>query len=54
MSHPYSDLEDRYFWKTAVGIRNCLEVNELWTPKFALNRNDRVLTAGSCFAQHIG
>lgn len=54
MSHPYSDLEDRSFWKTAVGVRNCLEVNELWSPKFALDKNDKVLTAGSCFAQHIG
>lgn len=26
---------------------------DLWTPKFTLTRDDLVLTAGSCFAQHI-
>ena len=53
MGHPYEDLPKRAFWKTAVaepgpdgivGIADC---------RRPLKREDRIATAGSCFAQHI-
>lgn len=51
--HPYSDLDSCAFWKASVGSRHFADVDQLWEP-MALTRQDRVATAGSCFAQHIG
>ncbi|MFB6392419.1 GSCFA domain-containing protein [Polymorphospora lycopeni] len=31
-----------------------LDIGDLWTPKFVVDPDDPVLTAGSCFARHIG
>jgi hypothetical protein len=52
--HPYSALEAKYFWATAVGQRNLFEIADLWNPKFRIGRRSGVATFGSCFAQHIG
>jgi hypothetical protein len=54
MTNPYDSLPQRAFWRPAVGARNALEIGELWTSKFYLDKSDKVITAGSCFAQHIG
>ena len=34
--------------------RDPLEINRLWDPKFNIRPHKRVVTFGSCFAQHIG
>lgn len=52
--NPYSNLPEKAFWKTAVASRNPFEVEDIWTPKFPITRQDKVVTFGSCFAQHIG
>lgn len=51
--HPYSNLPPRAFWKKFVSdvAWRDLPLND--TPKFQLQRSDKVATAGSCFAQHI-
>lgn len=51
--HPYSTLPSDRFWRNAVeGARGgCLE--RLWKPKFPITRDAAIVTAGSCFAQHI-
>jgi len=51
--HPYSALPDRVFWKKFVSDSpwRDLDLNE--SPKFLLNKEDKVASAGSCFAQHI-
>lgn len=54
MTSPYSDLPARAFWKSAVSQRAPLEPGDLYRPKFKIPDNARVMTAGSCFAQHIG
>lgn len=54
MSNPYSSLEGRAFWRSAIADRNALEIEELYRSKLTLHPEDKVLTAGSCFAQHIG
>lgn len=54
MSHPYSSLPNKAFWRTAVAEKHALHIDELWTPKFSVRPTDRIVTAGSCFAQHIG
>ena len=54
MASPYDGLPKTAYWKTAVQDRAALDPGALYTPRFAVNRNMRVVTAGSCFAQHIG
>ncbi|MFD7341148.1 GSCFA domain-containing protein [Streptomyces violascens] len=51
---PYRSLPPRSFWRTAVAEPELREIGGLWTPKFALGQDDVILTAGSCFARHIG
>jgi len=31
-----------------------LEIRDVWRPKYPITPSDKVVTAGSCFAQHIG
>ncbi|MFI6684902.1 GSCFA domain-containing protein [Streptomyces sp. NPDC050485] len=52
--NPYQSLPARSFWRTAVAEPDMLDIDGLWTPKFSIGQDDVVLTAGSCFAQHIG
>lgn len=53
MKHPYQNLPENAFWKTAISSRHIGDITHLAQP-IALTRNDRVATAGSCFAQYIG
>lgn len=52
--NPYQSLPPRSFWRSAVAEPDMLAIGELWTPKFAIGQDDPILTAGSCFAGHIG
>lgn len=52
--NPYSSLPARSFWRTAVAEPDPMDIDGLWSPKFAVGQDDVVLTAGSCFARHIG
>jgi len=54
MTHPYASLEPRAFWRTGVAGRAAREVEDVWRPKFAIDRTTPIATFGSCFAQHIG
>ena len=54
MFNPYAELPPEAFWKPAVAQRHFSEIGPLWSPKFHLQPADRVVTFGSCFAQHIG
>ncbi len=51
---PYDTQSARAFWRKAVASCNPLEISGLWEPKFEIAQRERVITAGSCFAQHIG
>ena len=53
MSHPYRDLPDRQFWKKEPGIADPSLLDPVSPPPFRISRRDRVVTAGSCFAQHV-
>lgn len=53
MSHPYRGLDERAFWRASVGSRHFADITDLWDP-MPLDRADKIATAGSCFAQHIG
>jgi GSCFA family len=54
MDSPYSNLDQRAYWRSAVGKREPLDPGDLYHPKFPVTRDMRVVTAGSCFAQHVG
>jgi hypothetical protein len=53
-ANPYDTLPERAFWRTAVAQRGPFQIEGLWNPKHPLTKDERILTAGSCFAQHIG
>jgi len=53
MTNPYQELPAAAFWRPAVAEPNALEITGLWHPKFAITMDDKMVTAGSCFAQHI-
>jgi hypothetical protein len=50
---PYSDLPSRQFWRSAVTEQNVLTVADLWYKRFDIDVEDKIVSAGSCFAQHI-
>lgn len=54
MSHPYADLPDSAFWSRTVGAGG-FDMNSVpsVTEGFAIYPTDRVVSAGSCFAQHL-
>lgn len=54
MDNPYLDLPAKAFWRTAVADRDMMEISGLWAPKFPIQKNTRIATFGSCFAQHFG
>lgn len=51
---PYSDLPARAFWRSAVSERAALDPGDVYVPRFRIGRKARIVTAGSCFAQHVG
>lgn len=53
MPHPYETLPDDRFWRTGVAERDAMEISGLWKPKWDIRRRTRIVTAGSCFAQHF-
>lgn len=52
-AHPYADLPPEAFWRSAVAGRSAFEIAGLWLPKFEVGKRSRIITAGSCFAQHF-
>ncbi len=52
-THPYVNLPTRQFWKHASAGADGLSYDPLASPAFALSPEDRIVTAGSCFAQHV-
>ncbi|NHF74018.1 GSCFA domain-containing protein [Paracoccus xiamenensis] len=51
--NPYTSQPDRAYWKRGVGTVHYSKLFDMWQP-ITLSRSDRIATAGSCFAQHIG
>lgn len=52
-SNPYKIQPGHAFWRTSVGMRHYADLSDLWQPML-IKKVDRIATAGSCFAQHIG
>ncbi|MDU8914030.1 GSCFA domain-containing protein [Aestuariicoccus sp. MJ-SS9] len=51
--NPDRSQPPKAFWRRAIAERHYSDLEELWGP-IPLTRSDRIATAGSCFAQHIG
>lgn len=52
-SHPYKNLPQISFWKTAIADIEPTNIEQLWKPRFSITRESKIITVGSCFAQHI-
>ncbi|WP_417248206.1 GSCFA domain-containing protein [Celeribacter sp.] len=53
MSSPYDSLPDSAFWRTGVVGGDPARPSGLYVPKFPVTRKTGIMTAGSCFAQHV-
>ena len=53
MRSPYIELGRRAYWRTGVVERHALDMGDIYRKKFDLRADERIATAGSCFAQHI-
>ncbi len=54
MTSPYSNLPPTAFWRQAVAERDPRDPGEVFAPRFPIDQTARIMTAGSCFAQHVG
>lgn len=52
-NHPYTNLPKQAFWKTAVAEVDSRQIDLAWKLKFPITRESKIITVGSCFAQHI-
>jgi hypothetical protein len=50
---PYENLASHHFWRLAVAQENVLTTTNLWRKKIDICLEDTIVSAGSCFAQHI-
>lgn len=50
---PYRGRPRQTFWKTGIGGRDISDLRRIYTKKFEIGPESTVVTAGSCFAQHI-
>lgn len=53
MASPYDTLPENSRWSRAVARRAPDRYVDLYRKKFEISKSDRIVTAGSCFAQHI-
>ena len=52
-SHPYKGLPDAAFWRESVASIPASRLDPVRHAVFSIGQQDKVATAGSCFAQHI-
>ena len=53
MLHPYTDLPPGRFWRTGVVHDWQNTLDDIYHKRFSIHPSDVIVTAGSCFAQHI-
>jgi hypothetical protein len=51
--HPYSRAPDYRRWRQAIARTPAAEVDPVVSMPFQITRSDKIVSAGSCFAQHI-
>lgn len=50
---PYDGLDERAYWRSAVANCKPTRLQGLYDPRFLIGPGTRIMTAGSCFAQHV-
>jgi hypothetical protein len=50
---PYSSIKDESFWRKSISDMELDEINPMSNVAFTLTLEDKIASAGSCFAQHI-
>lgn len=53
VGNPYAKIDKVQFWKNSVARPQPEDLDPIVNPKFGITLQDKVATAGSCFAQHI-
>lgn len=53
MTNPYTIQPQSAFWRPAVAALEARQIDLGWKPKFPITRTSKIITVGSCFAQHI-
>lgn len=53
MAHPYKSLPPYSYWSKSVSSLDLLDIDPVTFVPFKIDKNQKVATAGSCFAQHI-
>lgn len=51
--HPYDNLPPSAFWRTGVTQENPNALKAIYIKKYSIRRQTKIVTSGSCFAQHI-
>ncbi|MDP5192087.1 GSCFA domain-containing protein, partial [Rheinheimera baltica] len=51
--NPYANLNDSNFWRRAVSVSPSGLVDPVLESNFKIKEDTKVVTAGSCFAQHL-
>lgn len=51
--HPYVGLPDYQFWNKEPGILDASQFDPITQTPFQISKSENVITAGSCFAQHV-
>lgn len=51
--HPYVGRPDYQFWRKEPALDDMRLFDPVGTPSFRIGLEDKVVTAGSCFAQHV-
>jgi hypothetical protein len=51
--NPYQSLPPKCFWRTGVAEADQRAIDGLYQKKFSVSKEDKITTAGSCFAQHV-
>lgn len=54
VTSPYIGLPNRQFWRTGVRDADWNTIGDLYRKKFPITTKIKIMTASSCFAQHIG
>src|ERR1700761_3077003 len=53
MKHPYSEVPPYQRWRSAMGRVAPAEIDPVVSSTWRITADDRIATAGSCFAQHV-
>lgn len=53
MQSPYKNRASDTFWKNGVASKTITTLTNIYKPKFKIEKSAKVVTLGSCFAQHI-